>query len=307
MTRVVTLLAASLVVAALAGCATGQTEAPSALTVMPAAAQTAQTILEVGGLERAVTIRDIDAAATALVPAMILLHGATGDSARAENGTGMTELARANGFVVAYPDGTTTGRPIGGNAWNAGRCCAQPVVDDIDDVAFIEALIDELVSHHGVDPTRIYMGGFSNGGMMSYRAACEIGDRLAGIFVVGGAFNVEECAAPRALPVLIIHGDADATVPYEGGEPNPVTAERLGTWVNAPVSDAVSFWFDRDSCTGSSRTRNGTASLRLFNGCAEGSGLELVTVSGGRHQWPTELTEGFDASGFIVGYFGLAA
>jgi len=307
MTRVVTLLAASLLVAALAGCATGQTDAPAALSVMPAAAQTAQTILEVGGLERAVSIRDIDAASTALVPALILLHGATGDSARAENATGMTELGQSNGFVVAYPDGTSTGRPIGGNAWNAGRCCALPVTDDIDDAAFIEALIDELIANHGVDPARIYMGGFSNGGMMSYRAACEFGDRLAGIFVVGGAFNVDDCAAPKALPVLIIHGDADATVPYDGGEPNPVTAERLGTWVNAPLSEAVDFWNDRNACAGSSTSRDGTASLELFDGCADGSGLEVVTIAAGRHQWPTDVTEGFNASSFIVGYFGLAA
>jgi polyhydroxybutyrate depolymerase len=307
MTRVVTVLAASILVTVIAGCTTNTAATPTTGSIVPAAAQTAQTVLDVDGVDRSVTIHDVTGESAALVPALILMHGASGSSARVETGTGMTPLADENGFVVAYPNGTPTGLPVGGFSWNAGGCCAAAVADDVDDVAFISTLIDELVADHGVDPARVYIGGFSNGGMMSYRAACEIGDRLAGIVVVGGALNVESCAAPKALPVLIIHGTADTTVPYNGGKPSAAAVAKLGSWVNAPVSDAADYWSTRDECENSETTTEGTVTDLLFSGCTEASGLEVISIAGGTHRWPTVETENFDASSFIVGYFGLAA
>jgi polyhydroxybutyrate depolymerase len=309
--RVVARLVAAVALAStavlLVGCATAHTDVATTVANASISAGTAQTILTVGDLERSVSIRDVEASAASLVPALVLLHGATGSSQRMELGTGMTELAAANGFVVAYPDGTTTGMPIGGLSWNAGGCCAAAVTNDIDDISFVEAIIDELVENHGVDPERVYLGGFSNGGMMSYRSACEIGDRLAGIVVVGGAFNVEGCEAPVALPVLVIHGTADTTVPYNGGAPSAASAEKIGSWINAPLSDATDFWSERNGCTSEKTETAGTVTDAAYTGCSDGSSLEVVSVTGGTHRWPTDETEGFDASSFIVGYFGLAA
>jgi polyhydroxybutyrate depolymerase len=306
--RVVALLAAGLVAALLAGCATGQADTGATVSIVPAAAQTVQTLLSVDGLDRTVTIRDIEDAANALVPALILMHGAGGSSEKMEGGTGMTGIAEDNGFVVAYPDGTSTEMPVGGQSWNAGSCCAAPVAKDIDDAAFISAVIDELVANHGVDPERVYIGGFSNGGMMSYRSACEFGDRIAGIVVVGGALNVTGCDAPSELPVLIIHGTADATVPYGGGVPNANTAARLGSWVNASVADAVSYWSGRNDCTSHSTvTDDGTITDEKYAGCLDGSGLEVVSILGGTHRWPTTKSEDFNASKYIAEFFGLAA
>jgi polyhydroxybutyrate depolymerase len=298
-------LVSGIAIAALVGCATGRQSSDSPV-IVPAAVQSVQTLLDVGGVERTVTIRDA-ASATALVPAVILLHGATGSAAVAEEATGMTDLAEQDGFVVAYPDGTTTGRAVGGEAWNAGRCCATPVEKQVDDVAFLRAVIDELVSRHGVDPNRVYLGGFSNGGMMSYRMVCEDPSGIAGIFVVGGALNLD-CRAPSGLPVLIIHGTDDATVPYAGGSPNPVTAANLGTWANASVSDAAAYWSARNGCTASVVALDTPGhSEDVYSGCADGTSLDVLTVKGGVHKWPTLDRTDFDASSFIVGYFAIAA
>ena len=306
--RVVALLAAGLAAALLAGCATGQADTAATVAIVPAAAQTVQTLLSVDGLDRTVTIRDIEEATTALVPALILMHGAGGSSAKMEGGTGMTGIAEDNGFVVAYPDGTSTEMPVGGQSWNAGSCCAAPVTKNVDDASFVSAVIDELIANHGVDPQRVYIGGFSNGGMMSYRSACEFGDRIAGIVVVGGALNVADCEAPSPLPVLIIHGTADATVPYDGGVPNANTAARLGSWVNASVADAVSFWSGRNDCTTHETiTDDDTVTDDAYAGCLDGSGLEVVSVIDGAHRWPTSKNEGFNASKYIAEFFGLAA
>jgi len=75
---------------------------------------------------------------------------------------------------------------------------------------------------------RIYMVGLSNGGMLAYRYAAERTVRLAACAVVAGAIDSRiDSADPvwtlpvpdRPLPMLILHGDADPTVPYDGGAP----------------------------------------------------------------------------------------
>jgi polyhydroxybutyrate depolymerase len=298
-------LAAGIVVLILAACS------PAAVAPAPVNAQTViskadRTILQVGTLRRVITVVDVKVRATSLAPALILLHGASATSTRMESQTGMTALAQRDGFVVAYGDGTTTGRPVGGEAWNAGACCSAAVTNNIDDIGYLNAVIDNLIAKHHVDPHRIYLAGFSNGGMMTYRAACQIGNRLAGIAVVSGALNYANCAAPKALPLLIIHGLDDPTVPYDGGPPNPITAGKLGTWINASVAQSAGYWAKRDGCT-SRTTEEETAILTddVYSGCTTGTKLSIVTVLAGTHHWPTKLIEGFDASEAIVKYFGL--
>jgi polyhydroxybutyrate depolymerase len=303
--RIASALATALVAITLSGCATTEVESER-LTAARAGAPAVKTVLTVGETTRTVAIARGDTHGDALVPAIILLHGATGSGARMEAGTGMTALAREHGFVVAYPDGTTTGRPVGGLAWNAGGCCAAPVSRAVDDVSFLSAVIDELVANHGVDPDRVYLGGFSNGGMMSYRFACEMGESIAGIVVVGGAFNVSTCDPPGPLPVVIIHGTADATVPYSGGRPNAVTAKKLGSWVNASVSDAIDYWSGVNECSDTETVvDDGSVRIDEATGCVPGSSLDVVSVIDGGHSWPTVPVIGFDASTFVVEYFQL--
>jgi polyhydroxybutyrate depolymerase len=299
-------LSTAVVIILLAACSPAAVAPPSAVNAEPAVTRAHRSSLEVDGLHRSVTIFDVLARASTLEPALILLHGAGGSSTRLESQTGMTAIARTDGFVVAYGDGTTTGRPVGGEAWNAGGCCAAAVTNKIDDIAYLNTVIDTLIAKHHVDPKRIYLGGFSNGGMMSYRAACEIGNRLAGIAVVSGALNLKDCIAPKALPLLIIHGLDDPTVPYDGGRPNPITAAKLGTWKNVSVAQSASYWATRDGCSAHS-TKINTAVLTddVYSGCDSGTKLSIITLLAGTHRWPTNFIEGFDASAYIVKYFGL--
>ncbi|MFT4124587.1 MAG: PHB depolymerase family esterase [Microbacteriaceae bacterium] len=296
--------------ASLSGCGQVESTPQAAATGQIAEADSGVMTLAVDGLERTAIVRDstssaIAQAANARVPALIVLHGASGSNTATETTTGLTALAEQDGFVVAYPRGTAFGRAVGGYAWNAGGCCGRPVTDDVDDVAFLSALIDELIAEHNVDPERVYLAGFSNGGMMAYRFACELGQRLAGIVVVSGALNVDSCVAPTALPVLIVHGTKDGTVPYDGGPPSATQQKRLGYWVNASVADATSFWSARDGCTSSTTASLGAVRTRVWDGCASGSALELVTIPGGIHRWPTTANESFDASAFLVDWLGL--
>jgi len=91
----------------------------------------------------------------------------------------MDATADREGFVAVYPNGT--GRGTRALTWNAGGCCAYAERNNIDDVGFTKALLDDLTSRVHIDRTRVYATGISNGGMMAFRLAVEASDRIAAI------------------------------------------------------------------------------------------------------------------------------
>ena len=291
----------------LAGCASvPATEAP---IVTAAAGGAVATSITVDGLERTYLVRAPERAVEdAPLPLLLVIHGAGGNAAKAEAATGMTGLSDADGFIVAYPQGTQAADVAGEYSWNAGACCANPVRKNIDDVGYINAMIDDIATDYPVDPARIYVAGFSNGGMLAYRLACELDRRVAGIAVVAGALNVTSCEAPAATSVLMIHGTGDLTVPYTGGKTNERTAGRFGQWHNASLDDAIGYWSWRDGCSGEPVTSvDGSLTYAAYDACDEGVKLDVVTIDGGGHVWPSKAKGSFDASRFIAEYFGLSA
>ncbi|HUJ70694.1 MAG TPA: PHB depolymerase family esterase, partial [Verrucomicrobiae bacterium] len=153
-----------------------------------------------------------------LLPLVIVLHGGGGNAEGAIRMTGFNQKADKEGFVVVYPNGSgrLKTRLL---TWNSGNCCGYALDSGVDDVGFIRALIDELKKTRAVDPQRVYATGISNGGMMTYRLACELSDKIAAIAPVAGALNLENCQPTRPVSVIIFHGTADEHVLYNGGEP----------------------------------------------------------------------------------------
>jgi polyhydroxybutyrate depolymerase len=276
--------------------------------VTPDAWATTTRTVTVGGLERSFVVSAPASALTAdRLPLLIMLHGAGGDAASFASLTGMTPLAEQSNFVVVYPNGTPGARVPGELAWNAGECCGTPARTGLDDVAFIDELITNVEVHFHTDPERVFVAGYSNGGMLSYRLVCELGERVAGIADVSGAFNVPECAAPAPTAVLIIHGTADSVVPYDGGATSAEVAERFGAWTNASVAAAVDSWATTNECDLEPvATTRGAVTTSRFTSCAADSSLELVSIAGGAHRWPTQGNSAVAASELIVQFFGLA-
>lgn len=149
-------------------------------------------------------------------PLVIGFHGGGGNAESfARNGWNGT--ADANRFLMVYPEGT--GRFPGvflGLTWNGGGCCGIAQQRDVDDVAFVDALIDAVDREWGVDQRRVFATGFSNGGIMAYRLGVALAHRLAAIAPVGASFMASEMAE-RPIPVLAIHGALDRNVPWQGG------------------------------------------------------------------------------------------
>jgi polyhydroxybutyrate depolymerase len=265
--------------------------------------------LEFDGVDRHYVAHVPDGAAIGApltLPVLVVLHGAGSNAAKMETATGLSDYAKADNFIVVYPSGTQAADISGQLAWNAEGCCGVPARTKVDDVGFISAVLDDIEQKYAVDTSRIYVAGFSNGGMMTYRLSCELGDRIAGIGVVSGAFNLTECDSDVAIDTLIVHGTGDLTVPYRGGPTNERTAARFGRWTNASVADARRIWIDRDGCENSPDEEvTPPVTTEIFTECDDDTKLEVVTIADGMHNWPLAPSGGFDASDTLVTFFGL--
>ena len=225
-----------------------------------------------GGLERSYRIHK-PAGLAAAAPLVVMLHGAFGDAEQAENSYGWDALADSAKFVVAYPDGI-------GQTWNAHGCCGKAERENIDDVGFITTMVGEISAALPIDQSRIYAAGISNGGIMSYALACN-----SCIFAAIGpdsATQLDPCPAPHPTSVIHIHGTADRLVPYNGGQG--------ASTVNGPsIPDVNAFWRKVDQCGPPEVTIKPPLTTSTA-ACADRRSVELITIDGGRHQWPGGTT-----------------
>jgi poly(3-hydroxybutyrate) depolymerase len=141
-------------------------------------------------------------------PLVIALHSLYNDGGQAAE-WGLDALAKTAGFALVSPDGRN-------GSWNAGTCCDSAVSTDVDDVAWLRALIQHLETNYPIDPARVVIIGLSNGGMMAYRYACEHPEDIAGIAVVAGSLQRTGCRPSTPITVVSVHGGKDEHVPAAG-------------------------------------------------------------------------------------------
>jgi polyhydroxybutyrate depolymerase len=232
-------------------------------------------VINFGGVDRSYRVyKPSNLAASA--PLVVMLHGGFGNGEQAERAYGWDQLADSAKFVVAYPDGIA-------RAWNVNGCCGKPSRDGIDDVGFITATVDQISKGIGIDRSRVYATGISNGGMMSYTLACN-SDMFAAIGP-DSATQLDACATPHPTSVMHIHGTADKLIRYDGG-PGAGVARINGP----PVPEVNAFWRKVDQCEAPVVTTDGPVTTSTA-GCADNRGVVLVTVDGGGHEWPAFATQ----------------
>ena len=219
------------------------------------------------------------------VPLVIVLHGGGGNADNAEHMTGFTDKGREEGFIVAYPDGTG---PLEGKllTWNDKHCCAYAMKNDVDDVGFIRALIDDVSANYPVDAKRIYATGMSNGGMMSHRLGIELSDRLAAIAPVVGTVFGDEPAPAHAISALMINGLLDEHVPWQGGPPGGRGARGWDGTPTRPALDQLSFWSKANACAPDPVKTDTEHWTEWRAKCSPHVDVELYLVKDNGHAWP---------------------
>ncbi|MES0875320.1 alpha/beta hydrolase family esterase [Sinimarinibacterium thermocellulolyticum] len=223
----------------------------------------------------------------ARAPAIVVLHFNLGSAPSMANLTEIGELARDEGVVILLPvaaDGTWAHNPteVGGN----------------DDAGFLAAMIDEYVQRYDLDPKRIYMTGYSQGGNMTVRMACEYPEKIAAGASVAATMRkslARQCAPSMPTPMVFFHGTDDEQVPYGPGIPSLI---RDLTGVGAlGAQDAARYWAEVNGCSGDAVRQmlpapidDGTSiQLDRYENCPPNRGAALYSIIGGGHTWPGVL------------------
>lgn len=222
-------------------------------------------------------------------PLVLFLHGYGANSGVFESALGIGNIARARRFIYALPDGTPDSHHM--KFWNASDACCDFDGTNTDDVAYLTAVIADAMGRQNVDPKRVYVVGFSNGGFMAHRLACELSGTLAGIAsIAGGTWkDPAKCSATHPVTVLQVHGDADPVVRYGGGQ----VLDKMHMQPHPAAKETVGAWASRDQC-GSSLISGASLDLEdkyegaetikaRHEGCTAGTAVELWTVRGGNH------------------------
>lgn len=223
-------------------------------------------------------------------------HGLGGDPAGQQLLTRLAFLAEDEGFIAVFPASTTLegdhealpALPNANKQWNIGLPRSLQYFEGVDDVGFVEAIIDYLTGKYNIDKTQVFATGFSNGAMFSYYLAAKIPDKIAGIGAVGAGTPLNLAAMKdklKPVPVIIIMGTEDPIVPYEDREGSFMSAEATAAfWVeiNGINTEPEVEYLDPIKDDDPTRIRR-----TLWTNGVDGAAVILYTVEGGGHTWPS--------------------
>lgn len=216
------------------------------------------------------------------VPLVVLLHGGAGKGAQAAiRYTSVTAKADQEGFIVALPD-SSTGKDKPG--WYAH------VNEADDDIVYVHDLIGYLKKTLAVDGDRVYVAGISAGALMSYRVGIALGNEIAGLCPVAGSLwwtlrdgktAGEPPKAIHPLSVVVVHGQLDKNVPYDGA-----TGPTAMGW---SVPKSVGYWVAQNGCNPEPKKEtvaDGKVIKETYSGGKGGTEVVFYTIPDGSHGWP---------------------
>lgn len=249
-----------------------------------------QRSIDVDGVRRDYLLHVPDDLPAGDVPLVLVLHGAYGWGDQIARATDFSQKADEEGFIVAYPEGRSPVPRIW-QFWNTGFCCYGAMDAGYDDVGFLDALIDHLVATRPVDPSRVYLAGFSNGGMLASAYAAQHTDKVAALAAVAstigasadvlGDVRIPEPSLP--LPVYEIHGMRDGGVPWDGSP-----SRRVPAWSPVSVNETVAFWLaanGNDAAPVDTHWADGNVQLTVWGEGTPGEVRRLLVRDAG-HSWP---------------------
>lgn len=223
-------------------------------------------------------------------PLVIALHPFAANGEMMAQTSGFDTIADEEGFLVCYPEGVTF-------LWNGDPTdeTKDLLVEDANDVGYISALVEHLVTEYGADPARVYLTGASNGGLMTERLACERAELFAAVAPV--MITLPEgfpawCTASMPVPMLMILGVDDPFFPWQGGlvEQGPTNTQRY-----LSAAETVNFWVERNNASMEPTIEalpdrdpnDGTRVVRETHaGGDSGADFIFYRVEGGGHTWP---------------------
>ena len=230
------------------------------------------------------------------IPVLFAFHGYGSSAMRHLNYTNYFPLADSNNFIVIYPQGATTATLS--THWNVGGWTSKSTIDDLD---FVDTVINLLKDKIQIDETRIYSSGMSNGGYMGYHLACNLSSKFAAIASVTGSMTNDtfnECDPTHPTPILQIHGLLDFIVPYDGNAGSK------------SIPDVINYWVNYNSCNLDPETliKYDDYSLvvyETYSDCLNDVNVKLILHPEMGHDWPSTQSYNVNASSEIWNFVSM--
>lgn len=206
-------------------------------------------------------------------PLLIFCHGYNQDANWMQNSefknenVSMEAVCDTAKFVVVFPNGID-------KAWDTSGD---------RDINFVKAIIEKMVTQYKIDRNRVYLGGFSMGGMFTYHAMNRIPDLIAAFAPVSGypMGGATANANVRPIPILHIHGTDDGTCSFSGAKP------------------ALNVWVKHNGCPATAKVisnyNNFNAKLHVWGPGNDGVEVRLLELAGKGH-WISKETKVYTGS-----------
>lgn len=235
------------------------------------------------------------ATSTSNLPLVVVLHGLLVDRFAMLDAADWRGEVEKRGFVAVFPQGF-------GNSWNVGPCCPPASILQLDDIGFIDSVIDVVEDSGVTDRERVFVTGFSGGGLMTYRYGCERSERLRAIGPVAGV-NLTGCRPGRPLALIHQHSDPDPVVPFDG---SPGIGQIVSAELLPAVVQSVRDWSRALGCPAGSPWSTVAPKVEAleWDGCRDATRVRLVRLEGVGHEWPR--TDDYDGLGAMLDFFGIS-
>jgi len=200
------------------------------------------------------------------------------------------KLSDQDNFIVGYPEAMN-------EYWNDGRTDSISLshYEDIDDVGFLEKTIDFAIDSFKVDPQYVFVAGYSNGGLMALRLACELPGRIKGYAAVAASLSLDQlvdCDMDTSSSLMLINGTEDPIMPFDGGQ---IISKGQPQGSVLSSEETINFWLKENNCTPRTTSRDVPNSdtfdetrseKTTYGGCKQGNKAVLITINNGGHTWP---------------------
>lgn len=220
------------------------------------------------------------------LPVLYFYHYFTGDGKELANETGMSKIADRENFIVVYPNakGWVNNK---WRQWNLNNSESYRV----DEVAFAKSLMDTMENKLNVDKSRVYVAGYSNGGMLAHELAAKFSDRVAAMASVSGCQTGDEAPPATGVPVMLIHGDKDRIVPVQGRMFTPLFPTMK------PLDAARDYWRKANGAD-EYKMSDATPGVRTetYTNRKTGGEVKVMTLLGSGHVWPGSPYKSLDGT-----------
>jgi polyhydroxybutyrate depolymerase len=212
------------------------------------------------------------------VPLLLAFHSRATNGKEILLSSQFVAWAAEMNFIVVALNGSTSD---GVSSWNAGNCCTNATTNEENDILLSSTIIDFVKSNYAVNQGQVWAAGHSNGGMMAYRLACDLSNKITAVAIVTGALMDPTCRPEKQVSLIHIHGDLDATVPYQGG----------AKFETPNIYYSVLDYAKAIPCNGSTASNITRDEERYLWNCSNGTQVELVNYMSQSHAWVDGYTE----------------